>query len=437
MRIDSCFDSHVHWAAAGEFSQRLDLKGLKSPKDVLNLKALPHHFRGAWLLGYGWDDSSWSDAPTRATLDAWIPDQPVVLTRVDAHCMWLNTMALRLVGILERDPLEKLVGGRIVRDAQGLATGLLVDRACDLVHEKIPPVTDFEMRRQLLIGMHVFNDAGWTHIRDMTCTEVQWNQVVHLEEAGLLTLAIEEYFHLRDPKDLRGLVELAVRARASQGENVRVKGLKLFLDGALGSEGAWLSKCYCHRDHKGLVLWTEESLVEAMRLTWEAGLELAVHAIGDAAVDHLVEIAQTLRASGYSGALHIEHGELIRNETILKMKSLPISVHMQPSHWLSDHSWLTQKIGDLAAHAFPWRRLQESEVDLHFGSDAPIEPPSLTRALRALEESSHAGVPRLLGTPESYFRHPDPSWAAPSFTEWTPNWEPRRVVFRGTEIRAT
>ncbi len=431
MRIDACFDSHVHWAATGEFSQRLHLDHLNSPEEIKSLRPERHQFRGEWLIGFGWDDNKWKTKPTRQTLDEWFPNTPVSLSRCDGHAIWANTTALKLAGIDKNAPLVE--GGRIDVDADGVPTGVLVDQAMELVEKLIPPPSGFEIRRHLLQGTKRFNEAGYTHIRDMTCDEAQWSEAVRLDQSGLLTLAVEEYFWLKGPNELDHVLELLSRAKKEKTANLRVMGIKLFLDGALGSEGAWLSRCYCGKSHTGLRLWSEEPLREALRRTWEAGFQAAVHAIGDEAAALIVRIAGELHASGVQGILHIEHGELIRSETIVKMKGLPIEVHMQPAHWLSDQRWLQAKIGDLIEHAFPWRRLQEADVPFDFGSDAPIEPASLARVFQAIRQSAEAGIPRLLGHPENHMAHRDLAWAPNSFTLLEEE-APVQVVFRGEHL---
>lgn len=432
MRIDACFDSHVHWAATGEFAQRLQLSALKSPDEILQLKPEAHHFQGEWLLGFGWDDNGWSSKPTRAVLDKWFPDKPVALSRCDGHALWVNTEALKRSKLLEGER-PVLAGGRIELLADGTPSGLLIDQASELVEAYIPQATGFEIRRNMLRAMKMFNDQGFTHIRDMTCDEAQWHEALKLEQSGVLTMAVEEYFWLKSPSALASVLKLMKEARAAQTGNLRAMGAKIFLDGALGSEGAWLSKCYHGRSHAGLKLWEEEALRETLTKIWEDGFHVAVHAIGDEASDWIVNIAADLHAGGVKGALHIEHGELIRPETIQKMKTLAVECHLQPAHWLSDQKWLKEKIGPLMDYAFPWRRLQEAEVPFDFGSDSPIEPPSVNRTLEALRSASEAGIPRLLGMPSSYMSHRDLSWAPNSYTTFE-NEVPMHVVFRGEHL---
>jgi predicted amidohydrolase YtcJ len=432
MRIEACFDSHVHWQATGEFADRLQLHSLSSAEEVLNIRPEPRHFRGEWLLGFGWDETGWPNKPHRRILDRWFADKPVVLQRCDAHAMWLNSEALKRAGLLS-SPRPVVPGGRLEQDEAGELSGVLVDQACELIHALIPQPTGFDVRRSLLKGVQVFNEAGFTHIRDMTCTEQQWNEAVRLDQSGLLTLAVEEYFWLRGENELQTILELYSRAVAERSPNLRAKGIKVFYDGALGSEGALLSRCYHGREHSGLRLWTSAQLGEILRTCWSQGAAVAVHAIGDAAAHEVVEAALLLKESGATGALHLEHAEILRVDTIAKMKGLEVECHMQPSHWLSDRRWLQNKIGDLIESAFPWRRLQEAEIKFDFGSDAPIEVPSLTRTFQALRESAEAGVPRLLGSPVSHMSHRDLAWAPNSFT-LVEDEVPKQVVFRGEHL---
>ncbi|NJL23921.1 MAG: amidohydrolase family protein [Calothrix sp. SM1_5_4] len=123
MRIEACHDSHVHWAATGEFPQRLSLRGLSSANDILGLKPEPHHFRGEWLLGFGWDDGVWKDSPSLEILDQWVGERPVALTRCDGHALWLNTAALKRVGYFDGADgaagAESPAGGRFFATARG------------------------------------------------------------------------------------------------------------------------------------------------------------------------------------------------------------------------------------------------------------------------------------------------------------------------------
>jgi predicted amidohydrolase YtcJ len=432
VRIEACFDSHVHWPFTGELAQRLRLGHLVGPDAIRDFHTQPQHLRGEWLLGFGWDDTKWSTKPHRTVLDEWFPNGPVALSRCDGHALWVNTEALKRAGLWDNPELV-IPGGRIERDTSGRPTGVLVDQAMDPVNNKIDKIEALEVRRNLLGGMRAFNLAGYTHIRDMTCDERQWQEAVKMDQSGVLTLAVEEYFWLKSFDDLEITVDLVKRARDSQTENLRARGIKLFLDGALGSEGAYLSRCYHGSHNKGLLLWESEALKSVLRKAWEDKIEVAVHVIGDEAGDMIVDLAQKLKQEDIAGPLHLEHCELLRSETIQKMRGLEITCHIQPSHWLSDRKWLKKKLGDLNETAFQWRKLQEAEIPFYFGSDSPIEPASIPRLLQALRDSSEEGVPRLLGQPMRYMGHPDLSWAPNSYTIVEEE-VPAQVVFRGEHL---
>lgn len=432
MRIDACFDSHVHWAATGEFAQRLRLDALTSAADVRLLRPEPHHHRVDWLLGFGWSDANWPGPPHRSWLDEWRPGEAIVFTKADGHARWLSTEAMRRSGLL--DPNLKLPrGAHVERDDAGQPTGVISDLANEFVDRAMPAASTFSIRRDLLAAARTFNEAGFTHVRDLTCDEAQWNEAVKLDESGLLTLAVEEFFWVREPAALAGVIGLVRGARAGEYENLRPLGIKLFFDGALGSEGALISRCYHGGAHHGLELWTDESLSEALTHAWSANLEVAVHAIGDEAGARVINVATELSKRGIRGALHLEHAQILRPETILQMKALNVRCHLQPAHWLTDHAWLDGKIGDLTHWAFPWRRLQEADVPFNFGSDSPIDPPSVARTFSALSLSADAGVPRLLGRPERQYAYPGPAWTPNTFTLFADD-HPREVVFRGEHL---
>jgi predicted amidohydrolase YtcJ len=148
----------------------------------------------------------------------------------------------------------------------------------------------------------------------------------------------------------------------------------------------------------------------------------------------VVSVADELRKQGTTGRLHLEHAEIVRPETIDMMKQIDVVCHLQPCHWLSDHRWLKDKVGEqLYFWSFPWRRFQQENIAFDFGSDSPIEPPSVGRTLQALEESSQSGIGKLLGLPERFMSHPDRSFSPNSFSIFE-NGRPVQVVFQGDHL---
>lgn len=438
-RIDACFDSHVHWAATGEFSERLMLTHLGSAQEILRLPKESLSEREGWLLGFGWDQTHWPDADrvNRKILDQWLPDKPILFTRIDGHVGWVNTAALKTAGwINDRSDLLISVpkGGRVDVDAAGRPTGLLVDKAYELFLQHVPKMKPPEIRRCLLQATRIFHSEGFTHIRDVGGSREQWEQALLLDRTRLLNLAVEMFFHVEDLDELDSYLDFIEAAKNEPTDNLRAKGVKIFLDGALGSEGAWISEPYRSGSGHGLQILSEKEIEDVFRKTWQKRLEVAVHVIGDAAVHQAVSIAHRLRQEGVRGRLHLEHTEIVRPETISLMKSLDVVCHLQPCHWLSDHRWLKDKVGEtLSSYSFPWRRLQQEEIMFDFGSDTPVEPPSASRTVQAVLESAQNGVPKLLGNPERFMSHPDRSFASNSYSVFEDG-RPVQVVFRGDHL---
>lgn len=443
--IDRCFDSHLHWHATGEMALRLNLFDLKRPEDILLVELKAYHFNEDWLIGFGWDQNRWNllsgeGYPTRKILDQLCPDRPVALSRVDGHALWVNTLALKRAGLLNdqeklTQPLPQVEGGRFITDAEGIPTGILIDVAKMWVEKIIPSLSAAQMRHFLLRGASLLNQAGFTHVRDLSCSELQWNEACRLDEAGLLTLAVDQYFAAEDPREFDAAFKLAVYARAHSTPHLRPLGLKVYLDGALGSEGAWISHNYLSGTGHGLQLLSLSEFEEQMRRAFAAGFDLAVHAIGDEAAHQAMKTAHRVWAKGLRGFLHIEHAELLRPETIALMKDQTVVCHLQPCHWLSDSKWLQTKIGNLSKFAFQWRALEEAEVPFDFGSDSPIEKSSFLQNLEALKLSAEAGIPEMTKSPIARFSHPDSSFGSNSFTVFKKGL-PLEVVFEGRHLLA-
>lgn len=435
-RISNCYDSHVHWLATGEIRERLSLHDLSSPAALSQLRIEKHHYRKEWLLGFGWDQNRWPDSsfPTRQMLDeVFGPDQAVAFSRADGHALWVSTAALKAAGLMDTTPTDP-TGGRIVRAKDGSPSGVLIDTAMKAVDEVIPARQPGDTRRGLLKGMQVFNDAGFTHIRDLSCSPEQWLESVKLERSGLLTLAVEQFFSVEEGQTFETALGLALEARRHKTVKLRPQGVKVYADGALGSEGAWLSCPYHSGSGHGLQFFTISEIQRMMSETWAHGFDLAVHAIGDEAAHQTLLAYHQLKSQGIRGRLHLEHAELLRGETVELMKNENVRCHLQPCHWLSDRHWLAEKIGSLQKYAFPWRALQEAKVPFDFGSDSPIEPPSLLNNIVALEDSGGSGIPPLLGDPLAYHAHLDSAWVANSYTIFT-NGVPTEVVFDGRHLR--
>lgn len=393
----------------------LRLYDLKSPQDVAHLKIEKHHFRGSWLVGFGWDQSKWSPArfPNAQDLDSVFPDFPVAFSRADGHAIWLNSKAMELVGYLNKTETQKAppAGGVVLRDEYGRPTGIFIETTKVEIESFIPPFSRQQNKDFLKSAIQYFNQRGFSHIRDMSGFQEQWELLRELDLEKGLTLYVDENFTCENIVDFERALGEAKQARATETTHLKARGIKFYFDGALGSEGAFISQFYTGSQKKGLTLWPLEQVELVIERTWKENFQVCIHAIGDEAVHQVVQAAQRVTTKiGHSGKINIEHAEMIRSETIVLMENLDITCHLQPCHWLTDQRWLREKIPSLYQHVFPWAALQNAQVKVQWGSDSPIEEASIFNNWRALTESPNQGIPPFQGDLLLPHTHLEENW---------------------------
>lgn len=383
--LHNLYDSHVHWLYTGQMSLTWNLKESTHPDQVLNAQLSKSYNRGDWLVGFGWDENKWpSDFKIhRSFLDKKFKDKPVLLSRTDGHSSWVNTKALELLGFwnLDQYPSDVEV------DENNRPTGRLKESAHMKALFSLPDISRDQKKEFLVIGAKIFNKAGFTHIRDMTSNLEQWRLHEELLNHPDFVLHVEHWFSCENLKDAERAVNEALTAKPTENKSMKIRGIKLFADGSLGSDTAFISQNYSGTHSCGQMNWSESDIKSSMKLAWKNKLEIAIHSLGDEASHRVVRIAREVYSEGLMGRLHLEHTEILRPETIQAMKSLHIRCHMQPCHWFSDSKWLDKKIGTLQEHAFPWQALEKMQIPFSFGSDAPIEPSDFLSNLKAVSES--------------------------------------------------
>ncbi len=326
-KIPRLYDSHTHFLATGEFAAGLSLGTLKSADEVASLSLNKSYYRGEWLVGFGWNETNWPDPPHKKILDRMFPHHPVFFARMDGHRSWVNSKALEILGFTSE-------------------TGVLIEKEHLQAWDRLPAFNKVQQREHILAACREYNKGGFTHVRDMTCSESLWNLLIEMSDNNELTVAIEENYTSHDLHDFDKMLALCLQGKRSETPLVRMKGIKVFFDGSLGSETAYLSVPYNGKSEgpRGMTLWEISHIEEAMKRTWQAGLEFSVHTIGDEAAHLIVQAARKISAQGSVGRLNLEHTQILRPETIQMMKPLHVRCHMQPCHWLSDRAWL-EKIG--------------------------------------------------------------------------------------------
>lgn len=370
-------DSHGHVMGIGLGALSLDLMQTGSLAEAqAAVRTYAETFPGRpWLLGRGWNQEIWGLGrfPTAAELDIVESERPVWMARVDGHAGWANSAALRVAGITNDTPDP--VGGRIERDATGNATGVLVDAAMDLVESQIPPPRGsdldaaFSQTQQLLVA------RGVTAMADMGTTIQDWQTFRRAGDTGNLYIRIMSYGAGIDQTVLIGGTG---PSEWLYDDRLRLNGVKIYLDGALGSRGAVLKEDYADdAGNRGLPLMTPAQLRNALTRAAVDGYQPAIHAIGDGAN------AEALRAIGdvaptYPGdrRWRIEHAQIVDPADLPKFGEHGIVGSMQPVHQTSDRTMAEARLGpDRLDGAYAWRSIQAAGAPLAFGSDAPVELP--------------------------------------------------------------
>ncbi|HEX9010431.1 MAG TPA: amidohydrolase [Holophagaceae bacterium] len=385
--LPSFIEGHAHVAGIGALAGELDLVGVQDlPSALARIRAWSAAHPGGWLIGRGWDQNLWPARafPKALDLDAITGTRPVLLTRVDGHAAWVNSAALALAGIDDRTPDPE--GGRILKDAYGRPSGILLDGAVALVEKLIPEPTPAELDAQLLAGLKSLRNDGFSAVADMGIGAPVLAAYRRLDAARALPIRVFAY--LAEDHDLM-VRELRPRKTKSLSF-LQVQGVKFYLDGALGSRGARLLAPYAD-DPATQGLWvTDPAKVQAdVTITLRAGYQPAIHAIGDAANRAALDlIAAAERKAGRPRTLppRIEHAQIVAPEDVPRFGKLGIVASVQPIHCTADHAWTPARLGpDRVREAFPWRGFVNGGALLAFGSDAPVEDANPFASLAAAE----------------------------------------------------
>jgi hypothetical protein len=385
--IPGMVDAHVHLMGLGAALRTISLVGTRSYDAVVQrvverAATLP---AGEWIQGRGWDQNDWGDThfPTHEALSRAVPDHPVYLTRVDGHAALVNAKAMELAGVTAATPDPD--GGRIIRDADGNPTGVLIDRAQGLVARVIPEPSAREQRERLLAAIAEANRWGLTGIHDAGVdggTIDLYEQVARegrysirnyvMIDSGEETLA--KYF-ARGPQT--GLYDGRISIRA----------IKVVADGALGSRGAALLEPYSDDPgNTGLLMLPPERIENIAERALRHGFQVNVHAIGDRAnritLDAFEAALKAVPTADHR--FRIEHAQIIHYQDIPRFAELDVIPSMQGSHQTSDMYWAIDRLGWTRVQgAYAWRSLLNTGVVIPNGSDFPVESPNPLISFRA------------------------------------------------------
>ena len=372
-------DAHIHWAWTARNMSQIDLFDVPSRAEAVERvgRAASRAEGGKWLVGFGWAQGMWRDAafPTAADLDAVSPNNPVVLSARSGHASWCNSLALNLAGI--GDSTENPKGGEIQRDAQGRATGILFEEAMSLVSRQVPKATTEEIAAAVEAAQPHAWRAGIGAMHDF-----DWQDAFAaydlMRQRG--TLGIRMLKQINDPE-----IPAAYAAgfRSGFGDDwLRIGALKIFADGALGSVTAQMIEPYNGQPtNRGIVVTPKARIMELVLEATRRGFHSTVHAIGDEAVRHVLDVFESARALENSLGIprdarrhRIEHVQVIHPDDARRLAELGIIASIQPIHATADYQAADRLWGDRARLGYNARVQLDYGARVAFGSDSPVEP---------------------------------------------------------------
>ncbi|WP_119071856.1 amidohydrolase [Aggregatilinea lenta] len=378
--IPGLTDAHIHWEGVAHSLREIDLFEVPSKQEALRRVAEQARTvaPGEWLVGRGWTQDFWPDRafPTAADLDAVAPNNPVYLMAKSWHAAWVNSDALKHAGITAHTPDP--AGGSIQRDASGQPTGLLLEGpAMLLAWNHIPAPTPEETADLMREAQQRAWAAGLTGLHDFDPPSCLIALQV-LRERGEHGLRVVKNINVPWIEHAQ-----ALGLRWGFGDHwLRIGGLKIFADGALGPRTAHMIEPYeGEPDNTGIAVTDKEEMVELVSRASAAGLPSTIHAIGDRAVHDVLDVYEAVRAEEAAAGIphsarrhRIEHVQLIHPDDAGRLGQLGIIASMQPIHATSDWEMAERYWGPRAKWSYNWRTQIDAGAVLAFGSDAPVEP---------------------------------------------------------------
>ncbi len=373
--VPGMIDAHLHVMGIGFAALTLDLSQTNSLEEALAAieKFARENPGRPWILGRGWNQEKWGLGrfPTAKELDQAVSDRPVYLERVDGHAGWANSLAIEAADVTAKTATP--VGGSIERLADGAPAGVFVDAATALLSKVVPEPRAADRDAALQEAQKYLLSMGITAAADMGTTLADWQTYRRAGDTDQLRIRIMAYAGGTEAMEIIGGTGPTPWL---YGDKLRLNGVKLYLDGALGSRGAWLKEPYADDPgNTGLPSLSDTQLRNLMSRAALEHYQVAVHAIGDAANAEVLDAIEELSES-YKGdrRWRIEHAQIVDPADFARFAENGIIASMQPVHQTSDWLMAEARLGpERLAGAYAWASLKDAGARLALGSDAPVE----------------------------------------------------------------
>ncbi len=380
-------DSHMHLLSYGLSLERVNLNGCRSIEEMLDRvrafikeKNIPE---GEWVQGRGWNQSLFKEKrlPSREDLDRVSKAHPIVLTRTCGHLCVVNTRALQIARIFDNPP--EVEGGGIDKDEKGAPRGILREMAMTLVYKKIPPLRKEEIKAILVKAANNCIKEGLTSVQsdDFEAIKGDFREVLNayleLDDAGRLPIRVNEQVQLPTLKKLETFLKLGYKT-GDGSRFFKIGPLKLLSDGSLGGRTAALSEPYeDETTTAGILIFTPDELYALVEKAHTNGLQVAVHAIGDRAMEMVLETYRKVmeKHPKKDPRFRVIHCQITTEEIIDKFKEYDVIADIQPIFVASDLSIVESRVGEERAKwTYNWKTLLEKGARVSAGSDCPVEP---------------------------------------------------------------
>ncbi len=364
------FDAHCHFYGYGLGLQNADLTGTTSMDEIIaRLKKHQQQHHSEWLIGRGWDQNEWKNKsfPEKEVLDKAFPGIPVVLERIDGHAYFVSSKVLQMAGI---HPATSVNGGRVVHNAKGEPSGVLVDNAMSLVYSILPKSDSVSDARALLDAQKNCLAVGLTCVADAGLDA----QVIGLMDALQHEQKLKMRIYAMVNPNKENFEKYVYKGPFNNGRLV-ICAIKIYADGALGSRGALLSKPYSDDPgNSGLMVNTPAFYNEICSLALKYGFQVNTHCIGDSANRMMLHIYSGYLKGKNDRRWRIEHAQVVDPADLHLFGDYSVIPSIQTTHATSDMSWAEHRLGpERVKWAYAYRSLLEQNGWLPNGSDFPVE----------------------------------------------------------------